>query len=376
MKGHGLRAAVSLGLCAALLTGCSLRLPQPDSAPSVALDPLTGQEMVWPGQRPAAVVIENASGSTTQWGIGSASVVLEALTEKDEPTSLCLVYPSVGAMPQAGPVAAGQDLYWRLLAGQQVIPIQLGGGRFNQNYLDYYSIRAVDALEAGRNAFSCMDDPWSNSPLWYTSGEAVSGVLSSLSISPSVSESRVTSGVSSAAASSSAAADVLQLPPLLPQEAEGRLPDATAHDAVNVRVAFDAEDATGFVYDEASGQYQMLRADGTPQLDANSNQAAAFDNLLILFSGSALRDDGRTFDYDLTMGGGVWLNGGHLWNLTWTQGSDSTVALYDADGKSLTLSAGRSYLALVSSLTGQELQVTDGSGTSLLPAAPSESAGS
>ena len=63
MKGHGLRAAVSLGLCAALLTGCSLRLPQPDSAPSVALDPLTGQEMVWPGQRPAAVVIENASGS-------------------------------------------------------------------------------------------------------------------------------------------------------------------------------------------------------------------------------------------------------------------------------------------------------------------------
>ena len=55
MKGHGLRAAVSLGLCAALLTGCSLRLPQPDSVPSVALDPLTGQEMVWPGQRPAAV---------------------------------------------------------------------------------------------------------------------------------------------------------------------------------------------------------------------------------------------------------------------------------------------------------------------------------
>ena len=373
MKGHGLRAAVSLGLCAALLTGCSLRLPQPDSVPSVALDPLTGQEMVWPGQRPAAVVIENASGNTTQWGIGSASVVLEALTENDEPTSLCLVYPSVGAMPQVGPVAAGQDLYWRLLAGQQAIPIQLGGGRFNQNYLDYYSIRAVDALEAGRNAFSCMDT-WSNSPLWYTSGEAVSGVLSSLSISPSVSESRVTSGVSSAAAESSSAVDVLQLPPLLPQEAEGRLPDATAHDAVNVRVAFDAKNATGFVYDEASGQYQMLRADGTPQLDANSNQAAAFDNLLILFSGSALRDDGRTFDYDLTMGGGVWLNGGHLWTLTWTQGSDSTFALYDADGKALTLLAGRSYLALVSSLTGQELQVTDGSGTSLLPT--SGSAGS
>ena len=368
MKGHGLRAAVCLGLCAALLTGCSLRLPQPDSASSVAADPLTGQELVWPGQRPAAVVIGNSSGNTTQWGIGSASVVLEALTENDTATSLCLVYPSVGAMPQVGPVAAGQDLYWRLLAGQQVIPIQLGGGRFNQNYLDYYSIRAVDALEAGRNAFSCMDT-WSNAPLWYTSGEAVSGVLSSLNISPSVSESRVTSGVSSVPAeSSSETTEVLHLPPLLPQEADAKLPDATAHDAVNVRVTFDEKNATGFVYDEASGQYQMRRADGTPQLDANSNQTAAFDNLLILFSGSALRDDGRTFDYDLTMGGGVWLNGGHLWSLTWTQGSDSTLALYDADGRPLTIEAGRSYLALVSSLTGQELQVTDASGTDLLPA--------
>ncbi len=367
MNGHGLRRAVCLGLCALLLTGCSFRLPQPESTVSVAPDPLTGEELVWPGQRPAAVVIGNSSGNTTQWGIGSASVVMEALTENDTATSLCLVYPSVGSMPQVGPVAAGQDLYWRLLAGQQVIPIQLGGGRFNQNYLDYCSIRAVDALEAGRNAFSCMDT-WSNSPLWYTSGEAVSGVLSSLSISPSVSGSRVTSGVSSAPAESdSETAEVLYLPALLPQAEEPKLPDATAHDAVNVRVTFDETNATGFVYDEASDRYQMLRADGEPQLDANSNQPAAFDNLLILFSGSALRDDGRTFDYDLTMGGGVWLNGGHLWSLTWTQGSDSTFTFYDADGKPLTLEAGRSYLALVSSLTGQELQVTDSTGADLLP---------
>ena len=113
---------------------------------------------------------------------------------------------SGGADTPLGFFATPVNYDWRLLAGQQAIPIQLGGGRFNQNYLDYYSIRAVDALEAGRNAFSCMDT-WSNSPLWYTSGEAVSGVLSSLSISPSVSESRVTSGVSSVPAASSGAAE-------------------------------------------------------------------------------------------------------------------------------------------------------------------------
>ena len=112
----------------------------------------------------------------------------------------------------------------------------------------------------------------------------------------------------------------------------------------------------------------MLHADGIPQLDANNSQQAGFDNLLILFSASSLRDDGLTLDYDLSMGGGVWLNGGHLWTLTWTQGSDSTFAFYDADGRPFNLLAGRSYLALVSSLTGQELTVTNSAGEALTAA--------
>ena len=45
----------------------------------------------------------------------------------------------------------------------------------------------------------------------------------------------------------------------------------------------------------------------------------------------------RDRDYDLSMGGGVWLNGGHLWQFTWTQGTQSTLALYDSNGKPLNL---------------------------------------
>ena len=66
-------------LCTALLCGCALSgTTAPDSA--APTDPLTGQELQYPGERTAAVVIDNAASSTTQWGIGSASVVLEALT--------------------------------------------------------------------------------------------------------------------------------------------------------------------------------------------------------------------------------------------------------------------------------------------------------
>ena len=332
-----IRTALCLILAAALLAGCAF-LPS-DSEPETpaSADPLTGLALEWQGQRPVAVAIENSTASTTQWGLSSASVVLEALTEVGTSTELCLVYPALAATPKVGPVAAGQDIYWRLLVGQQPIPVQRGGGQFDQNFLDYYSIRAVDALEAGRTAFDCGSE-WSNAPLWYTSGEAISNVLDELSISSALMESRVTSAVSAAADSASSGADaVLSLPALLPQEADGKLPDATAPDA-----------------------------DGTPQLDANNGQQAGFDNLLVLFSASELRDDGKTYDYDLSMGGGVWLNGGHLWTITWTQGRDNTLLLYDADGRTMNIEAGTSYIALVTSLTGQELTVTNSSGEEIL----------
>ncbi len=361
-----IRTALCLILTAVLLAGCAF-LPS-DSEPETPAptDPLTGLALEWQGQRPVAVAIENSTASTTQWGLSSASVVLEALTEVGTSTELCLVYPALAATPKVGPVAAGQDIYWRLLVGQQPIPVQRGGGQFDQNFLDYYSIRAVDALEAGRTAFDCGSE-WSNAPLWYTSGSAVSKVLDALSISAVLTESRVTSAASAAATSASSGSDaVLTVPALLPQEEDGKLPDATAPDAMNVQVCFDDNNATGFAYDPDSGLYRMLHADGTPQLDANNGQQAGFDNLLVLFSASELRDDGKTYDYDLSMGGGVWLNGGHLWQITWTQGTQSTLALYDSNGKPLNLPAGRSYIALLSSLTGQELLVQSSTGEALV----------
>ena len=186
----------------------------------------------------------------------------------------------------------------------------------------------------GTNAFSCETN-WQNVPLWHTSGAALSGVLGSLNISPALTESRVTD--TSSSSSDSESGTLLSVPGLLPMQESGKLPDADASDAMNVRVQFDAQNATGFTYHADTKTYRMLHADGTPQLDANNDQQADFDNLLILFSASTLRDDGVTLDYDLTMGGGVWLNEGHLWNITWTQGSETTFFLYDSNGRPLTL---------------------------------------
>ena len=206
MKRFWMRALLCFALSAALLTGCAL---SPSSQPAESpTDPLTGQELVWPGQRPVAITIDNAAASTTQWGLSTASLVLEALTESGQPTSLCLAYPSVSAMPTVGPVTLGQDLYWRLLSGQEVLPIQRGAGQFTRNYLDYYNLRAVDALEVGRNAFSC-DDVWSGAPLWHTSGEEITSVLGRLNLSGALGDHGSSASSSASTAEDSSAISAL-----------------------------------------------------------------------------------------------------------------------------------------------------------------------
>ena len=96
-------------LCAVLLGSCGSTAAAPAESTAPA-DPLTGQQLLYPEQRAAAVVIENTTDSTTQWGIGSASVVLEAMTESGSSTELCLVYPALSAMPVVGPVTRGAGL--------------------------------------------------------------------------------------------------------------------------------------------------------------------------------------------------------------------------------------------------------------------------
>ena len=74
--------------------------------------------------------------------------------------------PALSAMPVVGPVTRGQDLYWRLLSGQQVLPIQCGSSAYAKRYLEYYNFRAVDAQEVGRNAFVSTGYSWNSTPLW------------------------------------------------------------------------------------------------------------------------------------------------------------------------------------------------------------------
>ena len=250
----------------------------------------------------------------------------------------------------------GRTLYWQLLAGQQALAVQRGGSRYTRNYFDYYNLEPIDAAEVGRLAFH-TGQKWSNAPAWYTSSTELEAAAARLGL---------TTGITAGKTTETDTEGRLQLPAFLPFAESGRLPVPSAEGAVEMRVQFSPGSATAFRYDEASQLYRMERGSGIPQRDANTGVQVSFDNLLVLYTASSLREDGHTLEYDLSMGGGVLLRAGRLWHITWRQGAKSTLALYDEDGKALALAPGSSYIALVSSVTGREVAVTDQAGESLL----------
>ena len=355
------RALAALA-AALLLTGCLPLAPQAGDASSareaVPLDPLTGEVDRWPGQRPAAVFVYNGLDAGRQWGIGEASLVLEALTEGDSVTSLCLVYPSLEAVPKTGPVAQARDLYLQLLICQQAIPVQRGASIYAANFLDEYQILPLDALSLGVKGFS-YEGVWGQPDQisWTTSGAALTPLAESagLSLAPQA------AAAAASAASEDEAEDGVRLPPLLPfgEPAGGK------EGASSVEVIFSAEASTRFTYDEGTGHYLMARADGSPQTDANTGAQAGFDTLLILYSAPSRRDDGYSWGYDLTMGAGVYLSGGSVWSILWMPGVDSTLAIYNSDGTALDLRPGTSYIALMGSVAGQEVVLRDSSGAEI-----------
>ena len=114
-----IRTALCLILAAALLAGCAFlpsdrssrkRPPPPTRSPALLSSGRASVRWPWPLR---TALPPPRSGPFL--GVGGAG----SLTEVGTSTELCLVYPALAATPKVGPVAAGQDIYWRLLVGQQ-----------------------------------------------------------------------------------------------------------------------------------------------------------------------------------------------------------------------------------------------------------------
>ena len=102
-----IRTALCLILAAALLAGCAF-LPS-DSEPETLAptDPLTGLALEWQGPRPGAGGIENNHAPTTQRGLFSALVGLEALNQGGTSPEVRPFFPALAPAPQGRRLLGG-----------------------------------------------------------------------------------------------------------------------------------------------------------------------------------------------------------------------------------------------------------------------------
>ena len=115
----------------------------------------------------------------------------------------------------------------------------------------------------------------------------------------------------------------------------------------NLTVTFSKSDSEQLNYNEGTGLYEKLNADGSPMTDAESGQQVAFTNVFVLYASSGIKDDGYTRQYDMTGGTGIYLNGGAWEQISWTK-EDATGPFTPtaADGTPLTVAPGKSFIAI------------------------------
>ena len=354
-----MKQLIAVILCVSLLlAGCGAstepnpdeaQQPQTSAAPAqqpaaeAAGQPLTGLPREGEAQRPVAVMVNNApGGGLRQWGLGSASVIVEALTE-GENTNWMLWFDRLADVPKVGPVAEAKDVFWQLALPMNSILVQKGMNSYAENLLNCYGVQPLDALMLGVNSFD-YDGSDPAMPVefsWYTQGTALQyGV------------------------------DHYQMP------LTGSVPawqtfgtPAAGQPAASVTVQFSAAQSTTLRAED--GLWGLYRTDGTQQLDANDGQPVRVNNVVILQAKASVKDNKFTREYDLTGGDGLYLVDGAWQPIHWQKGDvASPLTLTTPDGAPLQLAAGKTYLAVTGDFDGQSVTVLAADGTVVYPAAP------
>lgn len=348
--------AVAL-LAALLLSGCNKEKvdissstpetsataePTPPAEP--VPNPLTGADDAdYTNRRPVAVTLRTLDGAAPQWGLSTADVLVEGVTEGTT-ASLMAIFSNADAISKVGPVGPGRDLLLQLALPLNAMPVHIDKNIYASNLLNTLSYQDLDGYHIGKAAFAFDQDRqnagYREENCWYTTGEMIKNGLNTYG----------------------ASLDGANTPLFVFGEREPVAEDA--RNATSLTITFSPSDSEQLTYAADTGLYVKTNADGSPTTDADNGQQVAFTNVFVLYASSGIKDDGYTRDYDMTGGTGLYLTGGAWQQIQWTK-EDATgpLQLTDADGQTLVVSPGKSFIAIWGGYYGQGLTLTGADGT-------------
>lgn len=325
---------------------------EPTPAAEPVPNPLTGvADADYTNRRPVAVTLRTLEGAAPQWGLSSADVLVEGVSEGTT-ASLMALYSSVDNISKAGPVGPGRDLLLQMALPLNALPVHIDKNIYASNLLNTLTYQDLDGYHIGKAAFAFDQDRqnagYREENCWYTTGELIQNGLN-------------TYGTTLEGANT-------------PLFVFGERPavEESARNATALTIAFSPDDSEQLNYAADTGLYVKTNADGSPTVDADNGQQVGFTNVLVLYASSGIKDDGYTRDYDLTGGTGLYLTGGAWEQIQWTK-EDATgpLQLTAADGSPLVVSPGKSFIAIWGGYYGQSLTLTGADGTAqTLPEKP------
>ena len=325
--------------------------PTPTPAPANNTNPLTGEttESDYNNQRPVAVTLRNGEGSTPQWGVSKADLLVEGVSEGYD-TTLTAVFATRNDISKVGPVGKVTDLGLQLVLPLSAVPVHIGKTTYASNLLNVLTYQDMDGLNVGTSGMAFDSDRYASGyreeNCWYTTADLITAGLANYSMD--------TTGANM---------------PLFHFEER---PAPESQNGVNLYITFSQTAGAELKYDAATGLYLRHNFDGTPTMDADSGQQASFKNVLVLYASSGVKDDGYTRQYDMNGGTGLYLTDGAWQEIRWTKGdATAPLSLTDTSGATLAVNPGKTYLAVWGGYYGQALQLFASDGTEqTLPAEP------
>ena len=325
--------------------------PTPTPTPVNNTNPLTGEttETDYNNQRPVAVTLRNGEGSTPQWGVSKADLLVEGVSEGYD-TTLTAVFATRNDISKVGPVGKVTDLGLQLVLPLSAVPVHIGKTTYASNLLNVLTYQDMDGLNVGTSGMAFDSDRYASGyreeNCWYTTADLITAGLANYSMD--------TTGANM---------------PLFHFEER---PAPESQNGVNLYITFSQTAGAELKYDAATGLYLRHNFDGTPTMDADSGQQASFKNVLVLYASSGVKDDGYTRQYDMNGGTGLYLTDGAWQEIRWTKGdATAPLSLTDTSGATLAVNPGKTYLAVWGGYYGQALQLFASDGTEqTLPAEP------
>ncbi len=301
--------------------------------PEVYVNRLTGLDDLSEdaiGKRPIAVMINNIKKALPQYGIGSADLMFEMLTEGGI-TRMMAVYADQTKIPNVCTVRSCRYYYPIFAHGLDAVYFCFGSNEtIGTPTLKRIGIDYLDGNQLGDSLIYARDPErlkkYGSEHTVYLKGQNMSQILEKYDIRSEYKEEKDT--------------------PIFLFNKEGELTKGdVACDKVNL--AFSNAYYSTFNYDKETKTYKKLHS-GNAHIDSATGEQLAYKNIFVLETDVSQYKDTILVQIDWKGGTGYYISNGTSQKITWEKpAEDSTIKVYDADGEELKVNPGNSYIGVI-----------------------------